>query len=360
MLCPSCNNFRPASNAPCPFCNAPASLAGDAWGGQNASFAGNQNQSSFANSWGDPAGSSTNWQSPSGQLPFPAASWQNPSASGVQQLGFPQQSAASDNSFWSQTLGSSDAQGSQQKEQQSLLPVPYQAQPSPPSQSLMVLPTGFPTVGPGIQPVNPLLPALPDQDQEAPVYVPPMYTKPRPIIPRYRAISGLISMLVVFSLLCAGAGYYAQVTGKLAFFEKLFGVYTPPAVTSSTHQMLKVPSTQATPGPAANVVFSVGISNSADTHSNLVTSYVNQFTVGQVIYLSCSARGPKDGTLSVKWYTNGQLYKSPPGPPPIKANTTATALFQIIYAQPAEGKAEIYWNNQLAQTVLFVVQPSAQ
>lgn len=356
MLCPSCNNFRPANSAPCPFCNAPASLAGDAWGGQNASFAGNQNQAGFASSWGGPSGSEANGQSASGQLPFPTGAWQDPSASGVQQLGFPQQAAASDNSFWSQAPGSFEAQGAQQ-EKPSLLPVPYQGQPSPPSQSLMVLPTGFPTIGPGIQPVNSLVPALPDQ--EAPVYVPPMYTKPRPIIPRYRAISGLISMIVVFSLLCAGAGYYAQVTGRLAFFEKLFGIYTPPSVTSSMHHMLTVPSSQTTPGPAANVIYSVGISDSYDPTSNLIKTYVNQFTVGQKFYLSCSARSSKDGQITVKWYTDGQYYQTSQ-PQSIKANTAATALFPMVYVQPTEGKAEIYWNGQIAQTVLFVVEPSAQ
>jgi hypothetical protein len=356
MLCPSCNNFRPADNTPCPFCNAPAPAAGGAWGGQNASFVGNQDQSGFASSWGGPGADNTGWNSPSGQLPFPSASWQNPSASGVQQLTFPQQSAASDNSFWSQTLNSSEAQGSQSREQ-SLLPVPYQPQPSP--SSLMVLPTGFPTVGPGVQPVNPLLPALPDQDQEAPVYVPPMYTKPRPIIPRYRAISGLISVLIVCSLLCAGAGYYAQVTGKLAFIEKLFGVYTPPSVASSVHRMLPVPSSQPTPGPASNVIYSVGISDAIDPKSGLVPTYVNQFTVGQTIYVSCSAKAPKAGTISVKWYTDGAYYQSSQ-PKALNANEGGTAYFSMAYAKPTEGKAEIYWNDQLAQTVLFVVEPSAQ
>ena len=40
-----------------------------------------------------------------------------------------------------------------------------------------------------------------------------------------------------------------------------------------------------------------------------------------------------------------------------------TAVFHDIYAQPAEGKVEVYWgdtdgnNLQLAATALFVVQP---
>lgn len=340
MLCPSCNNFRPANNAPCPWCNTPAAQANNAWSGQNAPFAANQEQAS----WGGPT--------PSGQLPFPGASWQDPAASGAQQLAFSAsgtQPAASDNAFWSQTLSAPDGQGGQPAKQQSL--VPYQPQPNPGAQSLMVMPNGFPTLSPNVQAVNSLLPALPDQ--EAAIYVPPMYTKPRPIIPRYRAISGLLSMLIVFALLCGGAGYLAQVTGKLAPLEKMLGFSSPPPISLST-QALKVPSAQQTAGPANNMIYSVGLGDSAQ-----VPVYVNKFTVDQTIYLLCGINASQPGKITVKWYTNNNLYRESDKQVP---DPQAHNLYKetIAYAVPAEGKIEVYWNDKLAVTAFFVVEPSAQ
>lgn len=353
MLCPFCNGLRPANNAPCPLCNAPSPLVNDAWGGQNASFSGNasglQNRPAFEDSWGGPT-------SAPGQAPFPQNSWQDPAGSGVQQLAFPmpgqQAFAQPPDAFWPQaSFGPTE-----ENENQSLLPAPYQGQQGSASQALMVLPTGFPTIAPGVQAVNSMLPALPDADQEAPVYVPPMYTKPRPVIPRYRAVSGLLSVLIVCALLCGGAGYYAQVTGKLTFFEKLLGNYAPPSVNSTQHT-LQVPSNQVvyTANPASKIIYSVGISTSVN--HGIIPTLVNQFNVGQTIWLVCSATSPKQaGAVNIKWYTNDHFYRLSTSDP-IQANKSVTAVFNIIFAQPAEGKAEIYWNDQLAATVLFVVEP---
>lgn len=343
MLCPACNNFRPANEAPCPWCNAPAASAGTAWGGQNASFASNQDQ--FGNSWGGPATSGSDWNS--GQFAFPTNSWQGATSSGVQQLAFP---------TGEMQLAESEENG---KNGQSLLPVPYQGQPRP--NSLVPLPTGFPTLGPNVRAVNSLLPALPDQ--EAPVYVPPMYTKPRPIIPRYRAISGLISVIVVFALLCGGSVYLAQVTGKLTPLEKFFGFYAPPSI-ASTGRMLPVPSVQQTPGPGNKVITSVGLGSNYDRQSHLVPIYSNQFNAGQTIYLTCSINTTKPGTIITRWYTNNNLYREVPQPV-TDPKTQNQGLFQMIYGQPAEGKVEVYWvdqqgNQQLAVTLLFVVEPVAQ
>jgi len=271
--------------------------------------------------------------------------------SGVQQMA----QDGSEGSFWSQNASIREARGT--GKQQSLLPVPYQGQPGSNERALSLLPSSFPTIAPGVPQVNSLVPALPDSDQEAPVYVPPMYTKPRPIIPRYRAVSGLLSVIIVFSLLCAGAGYWAQVSGKLVGIEKLFGVYTPPSITSTQNRLL-VPSNQVVQGPAANVIYSVGISNKIDPKTGIVPVEINQFTVGETIWLACSAKPPKDGVLSVQWYSNGNKYQLSNKDIP-HSKGLQTAIIPIVYGLAAEGKAEVYWNNQLAATVLFVVEPAA-
>lgn len=290
---------------------------------------------------------------PSGQASFPESSWQSPAASGVQQLSFSAsgvQPVGGENSFWSQTADSSnDGKGGPP----SLLPVPYQGQPGPAPQALMTMPAGFPTLGSNIRAVNSMLPALPDQ--EAPVYVPPMYTKPRPIIPRYRAISGLISTIIVVLLLCGGAGYFAQVTGKLTPLERFFGVYNPPAVGSASHA-LPVPSVQQTPGPGNKVITSVGLGTSVDKNSNLVPIYKNQFVVSNTIYIACNVNNTQAGTVTVKWFTNQSLYLTQTQN--VKAKQAVVLDFFTSFGAPAEGHADIYWNNDLAETVLFVVEPA--
>ena len=280
MLCPSCKNFRPANNAPCPACQAASPLMSNAWGEQQFTSSGpwNEQQLASSGSWGGPV--TNDGYDGADQFAFPASPWQD-SSNAAQQLAFPT-AAQQDSSFWSQTSGADHSTGKRASEQ-SLLPVPYQEQLSPDAQMLMAMQRPFPPLNQGF---NPLVPALPGENQDGPIYVPPMYTKPRPIIPRYRAISGLISMLVVFGILCSGAGYYAQVTGKLTFFEKILGVYSPPAI-ASTGKMLAVPPLQQTAGPAANNITSAVISNSKNTdpQHGTVANEVNQFMVGDTIYL---------------------------------------------------------------------------
>ncbi|MBV8695016.1 MAG: hypothetical protein JO183_05955, partial [Ktedonobacteraceae bacterium] len=71
-----------------------------------------------------------------------------------------------------------------------------------------------------------MLPALPDEAHGA-IYVPPMYTETRAIIPRYRAISGLLSVIVVVLLMCAGTGYYAKTSGVLSRIGQALGLELP-------------------------------------------------------------------------------------------------------------------------------------
>jgi hypothetical protein len=338
MLCPSCNNFRPANNSLCPHCQAPSPLVGSAPGGNSA------------------ASGNPNWNPQSGQVPFPSTFWQGPANGSEQQMPFPQ--APQTGNLWMQVMSPLDGQPAAQ---QSLVPYQEPQQQSP--NSLMVLPNAFPTIHTGgAQGANPLLPALPT-GEEQPVYIAPHYTKPRPIIPRYRAISGLISMLIVGALLCGGVGYYAQATGKLVFLQKMFGNYTPPKI-SIQQNMLKVPSMQGTPGPVwGKVITSAAISDAVDHTTNQVTNEVNQFIVHQTIYITCSANTTAAGTIILKLYTNNNLYATLSKP--VAAKTQGNAYFSDTYNEPAEGRAEIYWadaqgnNAQLAITLLFVVEPQS-
>src|SRR3989440_12659112 len=142
-----------------------------------------------------------------------------------------------------------------QVQQQSTLPFPYQ-----PQQALSRMPPGTLTEGMEgtallpipTQNLSALVAALPEE--AGVIYVPPMYTKPRPIFPRYRVISGLLSVLIVTFLLCAGTGYYVKASGKLATLGQLYGMVPPPNVKPIAIAPLKDPPTTQQTGPACGII----------------------------------------------------------------------------------------------------------
>lgn len=370
MLCPACKNFRPANNTPCPQCNAPAPMVGGNVNQSNASFAAswnNQNQTNFGGSnaggsWGNQ--SQANWGNSSPNFGSSinlgstatlkntgalgnSGPWQN---SPEPPVPFQQSPIGNGGSRWAQVMGQSSPNG-----QQGL--VPYQGGSGgqgAQSNSLAVMQQAFPVLNPNVPQVNSLIPSV-----EAPIYVAPMFTKPRPIIPPYRAISGLLSVIIVFGALCSFAGYFAQTTGKLTPLEKLLGLYSPAKITNSqSSSMLTVPSTYPTAGPADASIPSAALASKVDPNSGLVLDNINSFTVSQPIYLVCTVATADKGTLDVKWYMGNSFFT--PGHDLIDpATNKLTAYFKIQYAFATEGKVEIYWNGKLAKTLLFVVQPKA-
>ncbi|HEX6481359.1 MAG TPA: hypothetical protein VF043_21175 [Ktedonobacteraceae bacterium] len=263
-----------------------------------------------------------------------------------------------DNSLWAQVMapqafpGNSPANG----QQPSLLPVPYQPpQAGVAPQSLMTMSPGFPTIQMGGD-GGALIPVQPST--EPAVHILPMYTKPRPIIPRYRAISGLLSVLIVFGLLCAGASYYAKVTGKLAFLHQIYGDARQTNLNANPIAQLPVPSTKPQPGRAFNIIPSATTASRFDTDHAVALDHTNQFKVNQVIYLTYSVHPPTPGSVMFKWYTNSAFYlaSKPVAVPGTKGQYTG--YVKIQFSQPIEGKVEIYWNDQVAVTLFFVVEPA--
>lgn len=223
-----------------------------------------------------------------------------------------------------------------------------------PQQSLVVMSPGLPTVQAG----GALIPAPTPPVTEPPVHVLPMYTKPRPVIPRYRAISGLISVVIVFGLLCAGAGYYAKVTGKLSFLHQLYGDARQKNIKITPARQLPIPPRDAQPGPAFDIIPSATTASRIDSQHAVALDHTNQFKVGQTFYLTYSVHPKSPGAVTFKWYTNSVFYRTS-DPIPIKdTRGTYTGSVEMLYPEAVEGRVEIYWNNQLAITLLFVVQPN--
>ncbi len=339
MFCTYCKTARVENEAPCPYCGAPSPLLGKS---RNNSRGMSMPDAEVAE---NPAtASNTLWNAQTPQLSFesPMPAW-SPSNTPAQNSmpAWPQpdmaQSAIQVQNPFSQSPG------------QAL--VPYQGIPSEtrqPTMALQILPE---------QAAEHLLPAISQAPQ--PVYVAPMYTKPRPIIPKYRAISGLLSVLIIALLLCGAAGYYAQVTGKLNAIGVFFGTTSLPDVNSTTARTLPNPPDQtANDHGVAYATIPVATTTSAiDPKSNFPRNEQTAFTVDQTFYVTFTVLHPnKNGTVLAKWYTNNQFYKQTLDKTVINANETQNGSIEVLYAVPTEGAVELYWNNQLAQRLYFVVR----
>ena len=77
--------------------------------------------------------------------------------------------------------------------------------------------------------------------------------------------------------------------------------------------------------------------------------------VGDTIYLTYSVHPKAPGTVTVKWYTNNNLYEESK---PIPVADAVSGYVPIQYSQAAEGMVELYWNDQLAMRLYFVVEPN--
>jgi len=323
MFCNYCNAARTDNEAPCPNCGAPSPLEAsraNGWGTANPVTAG-----PVTAAWGNQmAPSNISWdQFP--QIPFEA----HPASPNVQDAAQPQQT---------------------QGKQQSLLPIPYQngmgMQPGfSPSLPLQMVPA---------QTIEQMLPALPAETES--VYVPPMYTKPRAIIPRYRIVSGLLSMLIVSLIVCSGAGYYAQTSGKLDQIRNFLAGKPPASIKAAPAANLPDPPDRVDKGPAYNIIPSASTASSIDPKTNITLRPDKVFKAGQTFYITYSVQHPnKDGIVYIKLYTDNAYYTTLPSKQ-IKAGDTLSGSATIVFPEPSEGKAELYWNDQLAQTLYFVVR----
>jgi hypothetical protein len=294
----------------------------------------------------------------------------------------PLQPGGNDNSLWGQVMApqafstpvQTPPSSAAFQSPPSLLPVPYstgapnqlqpaafpQSQQGPNNFAPTVLPQGFPTAAlQGAINRAPtedaaLVPATP-QSEEGPIYVAPMYTKPRPIIPRYRAISGLLSVLIVSLLLCTGAGLYAKATGKLSFLRPLFGEeMRPKSISPTPVPPLPVPKVVVQLGPASGVITSASTASNIDIHTAVPLIVSTTFKPNQTIYLTYSVHPRTPGAVLIKWYTDGNYYVSSPRMSiPSAKDTNGYTVMQ--FAQPLEGSVELYWNNQLGIRLYFVV-----
>lgn len=316
MFCNYCKAARMDNEAPCPNCGAPSPLG-----------------ASRTNGWGTAGPVTAAWGN---QMAPPDASWDQ-----LPQLPFESQPPSYN---FQDTAQPRQPSGNPP----SLLPVPYQngmgMQPGlAPSLPLQLVPA---------QAVEQMLPALPEES----VYVPPMYTKPRAVIPRYRIISGLLSMLIVALIVCSGVGYYAQASGKLAQVRSFLAGNPPASIKPPSSANLPDPPDRIDKGPAYNIIPSASTASVIDPKTNITLRPEKAFKAGQPFYITYSVQHPnKGGTVYIKLYTDN-IYYTTLQSKDIKAGDTLSGAATIVFPTPSEGKAELYWNDQLAQALYFVVR----
>jgi len=265
------------------------------------------------------------------------------------------QGGMNDNALWGQVMAPQPAPGQTQQQYPSMLQVQYHGAMNVPQQTFKITSSSLPVVRTGNEHAS-MLPALPDG--EGPIHVPAMYTKPRAIIPPYRAISGLISVIIVSLLLCTGAGFYAKSTGKLeGFLHILYGDARPDSINTTQSATLPMPQTMPTFGPAAQIINSAATALKIDQATAQPQVPANQFKVGDTIFLTYSVHPKSQGIVTARWYTNNNFYQ-------MSTSTTikeaSSGYFPMQYLQPAEGKVELYWNGKLAIPLFFVVEPVQQ
>ena len=382
MFCSYCKAARMANEAPCSNCGAPSPLlnaqptgwgAGASeplpWGGPgipaSQTFGGQWEQQAPqmpANN-GAPADRSAPqpWQQPSGQFDqnsMPA--WQQPSG----QLNPMSPSLRSPSGqlnpmpAWQQPSGQLEMQNGIQDAtaQQSMLPVPYRGgmelQPAGRQStiSLQLIPQ---------QSIEHLLPAEPFNPDI--IHVPPTFTKPRPIVPTHRVISGFLSVLIVALLLCSGTGYYVKVSGT---WDKLVSLYTGKSVQNIQTSSEKIPDppplTAKDFGPAKNIIPSVSMALNIDANYQPVIPQ-KIFKPNQNFYLTFSVQPLKgtSGHVIAKWYTNNQHYMDTPYDKVIKydpVNVDNFSISSIPFPNPTSGMVELYWNNVFAQRYYFAIR----
>ena len=335
MICAYCKTVRAENTAPCTNCGAPSPiqtpLQNASWGTSSLRgeglLSGQQQSNTIApasSTWGQPAQPAPQWsQAPQQaqtqqwyQAPQPLQQWSQP--------------------------------------QDSLLPVPYQGGmglqtvPQPNAMQVMSAPTAQDII------------VAPPSQEEGVVYVPPMYTKPRPIIPRYRIISGFLSVIIVSLMLCGGAGYYAKASGKLDMVSRVLTGNNPaPAGIRATAPALPDPPDRVDIGnpDAYSVITSATTTSHLVKGTQIAAETDKIFKPNEEFYLTYSVHPLQAGTVSIKWYMNNmQLpYSTIPGPL-LAANQPVTGMAAMLYSAQAEGKVELYWNNELAQTLYFVVR----
>jgi hypothetical protein len=125
-----------------------------------------------------------------------------------------------------------------------------------------------------------------------------------------------------------------------------------------------------TPGPQAHFVPVAATATGVDRNGAPVNPTAH-FAVGAPVYVVCQVRGVLSGQahrLTIRWYAQGQLVRSPGGYTYATVTHDGPLSFSVKYTSAGQGLVRLYWdepvgdsNEQpndhfLAQAIAFTVQ----
>ncbi len=242
------------------------------------------------------------------------------------------------------------------------------------------------TVSPGagqmMLPNNTQLPALPTEEDERamgirrPAFIPATEERTGKRPSRWRVISGLFSMVIFVTALCVGSGVFLSrnVWPGLARglgFTQPKSIVAP--VTTVDPAFLKGPLVTPVPNtntPISSVTSSLGIDGSPSRNQIIPVGPSAIFQVGNPvnIVVNVSNQAKVGDDVSIRWYLNNiditdSLKSLPKNANCCDQQITSPNGMIIQYSMNSPsvgpGKAEIYYKQQLAYTVLFwIITPS--
>jgi hypothetical protein len=136
--------------------------------------------------------------------------------------------------------------------------------------------------------------------------------------------------------------------------HQIIGDARPANVKPTPTIMLPSPQMANQSGPASTIITSAATASKIDNTTAQPLTETTQFKVGDTIYLTYSVHPKAPGTVTVKWYTNNNFYEKST----IPVADAVSGYVPIQYSQAAEGIVELYWNDQLAMRLFFVVEPN--
>ncbi len=193
------------------------------------------------------------------------------------------------------------------------------------------------------------------------VYIPPMYTKPRPVIARSRIINGILSILVMSLLLCAGSVYYANASGKVTAIQHLLGIIPPANIRTTKSAQIADPPDKVDWGPAQKIIPIATTTLHVDPKSLTPRERDTIFQIGVPFYVTFTVIPPKLGSVVILWDMNGHFYYRSVNSIDPKSHPFSNGDVQMTYFVATEGTAELDWvdasgKSQLAQRLYFAVR----
>ena len=161
----------------------------------------------------------------------------------------------------------------------------------------------------------------------------------------------------VFSSIAAVLIVAVLIGGAIALFgpkhqSTIVGSHVPGPITIATS--ISAPASPVI-GPGASIITSATTTSRIDPNSHIALDQRQVFTRNTVFYVTynISTKGSA-GKMAIKIYTNGIQDKEQETP--IEANQNKHGYISLSYPVALSGKVELYWNDQFAYRLYFMVR----